>query len=100
MSKVLTHVKELVGVVPDPSGRHSNHVDQCRKSDPAPRYISLPFNRWVDIGFIDLPSVSITSHVTYIDTSSDMDSAGENDESRTPPMQDIQTFICESSQFR
>jgi hypothetical protein len=89
MLKVLTHVKELIGVVPDPPGRHTNHIDQCRKSDPAPRYISLPFNRWIDIGFIDLLSVHAHNFDTHIDTSSDMNSAGENDESRTPTMQDL-----------
>jgi hypothetical protein len=62
----------------------------------------LTMYRWVHIGNVHLlVSFDLApGKWTHVDAPADMDSTGNDDEPSTPPMQDIQTLVRESSQFR
>jgi len=85
-----THVEELIGAIADRPCCHSNHVEECGESHPAPCDVMLTVHRWVHVGNVHL-LVSLVLKIlwTHVDPPADMNSAGDDDKPSTPPVQDI-----------
>lgn len=98
----MTHVEELIGVITDPPGSHSNHVDESSETDPTPSDITLTVHRRIDIGDVHLCESAFKLtwiKLTHVYTTTDMNRTGYNDEPRTPTMKHVQTLVCKPRQF-